>query len=227
MNFPGNFKTIADANIEMLKDLVLQLTPGHWNDDTTRQQRYEAHRDTQTISLVYDYDFRHTNPTKRPALELFAPAYRQILTVIADFYEAPAEEAALWRGYGHGYFIRTTLVALSPGGEIATHQDKNFSLAHSHRVHVPVVTNDKVFFTVGNETINMQEGEIVEINNRREHSVRNEGKDSRVHLILDWVNPGETCCCSARIHPGIPCSPEECLDTDRLKIPCQCFPENL
>jgi len=226
MNFPGNFKKIADVSIDMLKDLVLQLTPEHWTGDTTRQQRYEAHRDTQTIGLVYDEDFRHTNPTKLPPLELFSPALRQILTVIADFYEAPAEEAALWQGFGAGYFIRTTLVSLRPGGEIVPHQDKNFSLAHSHRVHVPVVTNDKVLFTVGNETICMQEGEIMEVNNRRLHSVSNGGNESRIHLILDWVNPSEYCCCSAKTHPGIPCSPEECVATDRMNIPCECYPEN-
>jgi len=225
MNFPGNFKKIADTNIEMLASLVRQLTPEHWSGADTRQKRYEVHQDTQAIPLVFDEDFRHTNPTRLPPLELFAPAYHEVLAIIADFYEAPAEEAALWKSFGNGYFIRTQLVSLRPGGSIIPHQDKNFSLAHSHRVHVPVITNDQVLFKVGNETINMQEGEIIEINNRRMHSVENHGEESRVHLILDWVNPGDTCCCSAKTHPGIPCSPEECVETDRLKIPCNCFPE--
>ena len=103
----------------MLKDLVLQLTPEHWTGDSTRQQRYEAHRDTQTIGLVYDEDFRHTNPTKLPPLELFSPALRQILTTIANFYEAPAEEAALWQGFGEGYFIRGGIIVVPSGSTIA------------------------------------------------------------------------------------------------------------
>ena len=36
------------------------------------------------------------------------------------------------------------------GAEIAPHRDANYSLAHSHRVHLPIVTNGKVLFTVGN-----------------------------------------------------------------------------
>jgi len=221
MNFQGNFAKIDDADISMLKDIVLQLTPQHWSGDTTRQDRYEAHQDTQSIGLVYDFDFRHRDPTRLPPLELFGPAIQHLLATIAHHYET----ATLMGRMGNGYFIRVNLVSLRPGGEITPHQDKNFSLAHSHRVHIPIVTNDDVLFTIGNEMINMQEGEIYEINNRRLHSVRNDGVDARVHLILDWVTPDEPCCCSVKIHPGEPCSPEACLETDRMKIPCECFPE--
>jgi hypothetical protein len=38
----------------------------------------------------------------------------------------------------------------------------------------------------------MRAGEMWEINNRRVHSVSNQGRDARVHLIIDYVQPGET-----------------------------------
>lgn len=224
MNFDGNFKVLDHAKVPILKELVEQLTPEHWIGDTTRQNLYEAHKHTQSIGLVYDYDFRHENPTVLPPMKLFAPAIRIILAKVADYYEVQPAATNLLGQPGRGYFIRANLVRLNPGGEITAHQDMNFSLAHSHRVHIPVVTNDDVFFTVGNQTINLKEGDIVEINNRRMHSVRNDGDDGRVHLILDWVTPNEPCCCSAIVHPGIPCSPQACLETDRLKVPCNCFP---
>ena len=226
MNFQGNFKKLAVFDIAPLKDLVLQLTQQHWTGDTTRQNRYEAHQDTQMIGLVYDDDFRHTNPTRLPPMELFGPVLQPLLALIANYYESLPEPRGLHELYGHGHFIRASLVRLEAGGEITAHQDKNFSLAHSHRMHIPVVTNEKVLFTVGSEIINMQEGEVFEINNRRVHSVRNDGKDGRVHLILDWVTPAEPCCCSYKTHPGVPCSLRACLETDRLKIPCNCFPED-
>jgi hypothetical protein len=90
---------------------------------------------------------------------------------------------------------------------------------------VPLITNDRVIFSVGGESIGMKEGDIFEVNNRRIHSVVNDGRVGRVHLILDWVNRGEQCCCADKTHPGVTCSPEACLQTDRLKIPCNCFPE--
>ncbi|RLA29004.1 MAG: hypothetical protein DRQ63_02080 [Gammaproteobacteria bacterium] len=225
MNFQGNFTKIDDTDITSLKELVLQLTPEHWTGDTTRQRRYEAHRHTQAIGLVYDLDFRHENPTVQPPMQLFAPALRQVLETVANHYEALPAATTLLGQLGSGYFIRANLVRLNPGGEITAHQDKNFSLAHSHRVHIPIVTNDQVKFAVGSETINMRAGEIFEINNRRIHSVRNDGEAGRVHLILDWVTPDEPCCCSAKTHPGEPCSPQACVGTDRMKIPCVCFPE--
>ena len=178
------------------------------------------------IGLVYDYDFRHTHPTRLPPMELYGPVLQPLLALIANYYESLPEARALLKYYGHGHFIRASLVYLEAGGEISPHQDKNFSLAHSHRVHIPVVTNEKVHFTVGNETMNMKEGQIIEINNRRIHFVRNDGKDGRVHLILDWVTPAEPCCCSYKTHAGVPCSPKACIETDRLKIPCNCFPED-
>ncbi len=160
-------------------------------------------------------------------MQLFAPAIQQVLDTVSHYYEALPAATTLLGQLGSGYFIRANLVRLNPGGEITAHQDKNFSLAHSHRIHIPIVTNEQVLFMVGSETINMREGEIFEINNRRIHSVRNDGVDGRVHLILDWVTPDEPCCCSQKTHPGEPCSPEACIGTDRMTIPCVCFPEEL
>ena len=62
---------------------------------------------------------------------------------------------------GPGYCVRASLVRLNPGGTIDAHQDKNFSLAHSHRIHIPLLTNPGVEFTVGNETRYLAEGEVI------------------------------------------------------------------
>jgi len=225
MNFQGSFKRIGDADIDPIKDLVLQLTAEHWEGSDTRQKRYEAHKDTQSIPLVYDEDFRHMNPTVHPAHNLFAPVLRQLFAQIAEFYETSAEIYAKFGGPVQGYFNRVNLVKLRAGGEITEHRDMNFSLAHSHRIHVPIVSNDQVTFNVGQDSAVMREGEIIEINNRRLHSVANGGSEDRVHLILDWAFPNEKCCCAEKVHPGVPCSPQACVEIDRRKIPCYCFLE--
>ena len=122
-----------------------------------------------------------------------------------------------------GYFVRANLVRLQSAGAITEHTDNNFSLVHSHRVHLPIITNAEVGFSVGNETINMKEGELWEINNRRLHTVNNAGSEDRVHLILDYVIPGEKCCCGEKLHPLTVCNPQACEMTDHLKIKCVCF----
>lgn len=226
MNFPGNFFHIGNIDLAELRQLVLDLTEAQWDSFSLRQKRYEVHRDTQTIGLVYDPDFRHSHPTRLPTLQIFEAALRPVLWMTADHFEETDTAKQLMQQNGRGYFVRSSLVRLKAGGSIAEHQDNNFSLAHSHRVHLPIITNDEVWFSVGSETINMQEGQLFEINNRRIHSVHNKGSDDRVHLILDYVMPGEKCCCGTKHHPDTLCSPQACMETDRQKIPCTCYPQD-
>lgn len=224
MNFPGSFSKIGEIDITMIRSLVERLGEPDWDTDAFRQRRYEVHRDTKTIGLVFDPDFRHSHPTRLPMLETFEPSIRPVLALIANHFERSETGRRLTDHYGLGYFVRATLVTLRSGGVIDEHTDNNFSLVHSHRVHVPIITSNEVYFTVGGETINMRAGEVYEINNRRLHGVRNDGDSARVHLILDFVVPGEQCCCGARRHPDTRCSPRACRDTDQLKVPCICYP---
>jgi quercetin dioxygenase-like cupin family protein len=226
MNFAGNFKYIGNVDATTLIQLVAQLTEEQWNNELFRQKEYAVHEDTQTIGLVFDRDFRHSHPTRMPALQVFEKALGPVLSIVADHYENSNEGQSLIQEFGLGYFVRASLVRLIAGGEIPKHRDHYFSLSHSHRVHVPVTTNDEVAFRVGKETINMRPGELIEINNRRPHSVSNNGDDGRVHLILDFVLPGEKCCCGPKLHPNTLCSPQACADTLQRRIPCTCFPED-
>lgn len=225
MNFAGNFTLLGHVDVTGLRQQVLALLEEEWSSCVLRQNRYDVHRDTETIPLVFDSDFRHSHPTRLPALERFQEAIYPALTLVAAHYENSAQGKALTATFGVGYFIRATLVRLKAGGAIEPHQDNNFSLTHSHRVHLPVLTNDQVLFTVGRETLALPAGQLYEINNRRKHAVTNGSNEDRVHLILDFVLPGEKCCCGALRHPGATCSPAACMATDRQQIACHCFPE--
>ena len=226
MNFDGNFRKIGDVDVTQLAQLVADFGEADWDAASYRQRRYEVHRDTQTIGLVFDEDFRHSHPTRLPALQTFEEPLRPTLALIADYYEGSGQGQRLVREFGYGYFVRATLVRLRAGCGIGSHTDNNFSLTHSHRVHVPIVSNDRVVFKVGTESWVLLPGEVVEINNRRSHSVSNEGATDRVHLILDFVLPGETCCCGRMRHPDTLCSPAACRPTDHLEVPCECYPEH-
>jgi quercetin dioxygenase-like cupin family protein len=50
-----------------------------------------------------------------------------------------------------------------------------------------LITNKDILFTVGNTTKNLKEGEIWEINNQNLHSVQNNSKEERIHLIIDYL----------------------------------------
>lgn len=175
MDWDGNFQCNGLIDVAALKRRVHERSDADWNEDRHRQTTFSVHRQTQTIPLLYNADFRHTNPTPQPKL----PAFEAELELIFEYLSAV---------YGPGgNAIRRLLTRLGAGRRIPLHRDTGFSLECSHRVHVPIVTNDSVFLTVGSEEVPMKEGEVWEINNTRAHAVRNDGDAARVHLVDDWA----------------------------------------
>jgi aspartyl/asparaginyl beta-hydroxylase (cupin superfamily) len=78
---------------------------------------------------------------------------------------------------------------LLAGGTIHPHVDAHPSFSVGHRIHVPLKTNDDVQFIVEGERIIMEEGEAYELNNLLNHGVHNGGKEDRIHLIFDYMDP--------------------------------------
>lgn len=117
--------------------------------------------------------------------------------------------------------IRLLFASLPPGVTIPVHHDTGEWVRHTHRVHVPILVNDpsKILFRCGPspdsmQRIDCQPGHIFEINNQAKHAVSNCDSDSRVHLILDYMEmPGPE---RIILEPG-----EELIQTrrsiDRLK----------
>ena len=127
--------------------------------------------------MIFDTDFRHEAPTPREKyFELgFDSLLNPVTETIRDYYT------------GDGYVVRAILVRLKAGGVIPKHVDAGYTLMSCRRIHMPIISTDEVEFAVGGERQAMNEGELWEINNAREHSVVNKGDDCRVHLIVDWV----------------------------------------
>lgn len=75
---------------------------------------------------------------------------------------------------------------LTPGSEIKPHKDYDLVFWDGFvRLHIPIITNDKVEFLLEGEAINMQEGECWFADFSKTHSVANRGKTDRVHLVID------------------------------------------
>jgi quercetin dioxygenase-like cupin family protein len=82
--------------------------------------------------------------------------------------------------------ISVRLLRLSAGSVIKPHRD--FKLGYENdnfRLHVPIVTNDKVRFILNGERLEMRPGECWYTNVNFVHSVANEGSEDRIHLVID------------------------------------------
>lgn len=203
----------SGVDITALRQKVEQLSAQDW-EGSGREQKFRAHRHTASLILATD-NFKHLPPTYSPLFDHFRHEVQPVLDTIANYYG------------NQGMFLRVLLVKLTEGEDIDPHFDEGMSLLHSHRVHVPIITNGQVMFCVGGEKRHLAAGEIWEINNATVHYVENHSNHARVHMIVDWA-PKETLTHRERIAgvvkaPPMPQpSPPSRQPTVSRNDPCPC-----
>ena len=85
------------------------------------------------------------------------------------------------------------LLRLRPGSKVREHRDADLGLADGEiRIHVPILTNDRVEFIVANRRLMLRPGEAWYIDFSQAHRIDNEGDTDRIHLVIDgrandWV----------------------------------------
>lgn len=177
MDFEGNFKKLSEFDVAPILSLLQTLPLETWLTHSDRQHRFKIHSKTQYIPLIFDDDFRYTQPSEHKIYSDFRALLNPIFTFLNHHFNQ------------QGFVLRLLFTSLPPNSEIPEHRDKGVSLTYVHRLHLPIQTNRHVFFTIGDETCHLRAGELWEINNCRKHRVINTGNESRIHLIMDWVTP--------------------------------------
>ena len=86
-----------------------------------------------------------------------------------------------------GVWSRSRLMGLGAGAEVPEHVDAHYHWRTHIRIHVPVITDPKVLFTCGGETVHMAPGECWLFDSFQRHEVHNRGDAHRAHLVLDTV----------------------------------------
>lgn len=77
---------------------------------------------------------------------------------------------------------------LGSGAKIKRHRDHKLSVDDGlARVHIPIKTSADVEFYLDDVRVTMNEGEAWYLNFNLYHSVENNGRDERVHLVVDCV----------------------------------------
>jgi len=86
-----------------------------------------------------------------------------------------------------GVWSRSRLMGLGPGAEVPEHVDAHYHWRTHVRIHVPILTDPRVLFSCGDETVHMAQGECWMFDSFRWHKVENGWTERRVHLVLDTV----------------------------------------
>lgn len=80
------------------------------------------------------------------------------------------------------------LLNLKPGSVIKEHTDYNLGYEDGiFRIHIPITTNENVHFFIDSKEVKMLPGEGWYGNFNLPHSVRNDGKTDRIHLVMDCI----------------------------------------
>jgi hypothetical protein len=85
------------------------------------------------------------------------------------------------------------LLRLHANSRVLEHRDPDLGLSNGEvRIHVPIMTNDRLEFVVANRRLNLSEGEAWYIDFSQPHRIHNAGDTDRVHLVIDgtvneWV----------------------------------------
>ncbi|SOE19887.1 Aspartyl/Asparaginyl beta-hydroxylase [Spirosomataceae bacterium TFI 002] len=82
--------------------------------------------------------------------------------------------------------LSARILKLGVGAVIKPHRDYELGYEDNNfRIHIPIITNDKVNFVLDNERLTMLPGECWYTNVNYVHSVTNEGDTPRIHLVID------------------------------------------
>lgn len=211
LNKQKNFLLMKnDINVTQLTHEAKQIATEIWAA-SNRNKRFEVHSDTQSVHFIFDHNFAHFNPTYLSSYYHFIHLLQPIENIISEYFKSD------------GFIGRLIMAKLSANGEIPPHIDTGYSLLHCHRIHVPLVTNENVIFTIGGEGRNLKVGEMWEINNATVHGVENNSNEDRIHMIIDWI-PNSTVRAEDRAEGGQFQSAVEAMQQQKIGDlqPCPC-----
>ncbi|MES8296459.1 aspartyl/asparaginyl beta-hydroxylase domain-containing protein, partial [Cutibacterium acnes] len=163
-------RRLGRVDIDALREAVLRIPEEVWDaENADKPNRFEALDRTRHIVFRFVSNFVDWRQSyERP---LWAQ-WRALLEPVLAQATAPY-------GYARAAFPRVMLARMAPGGGIKPHRDANPAAKWPHKIHVPLLTNDKVTFFVDGIGYHFAEGEAVEVNNMGVHAVQNAGDTDR------------------------------------------------
>jgi len=181
MNIDEPMKNLGDVDSSALIDAVLQLDDEAWFHNVNRQTDYEVHKQTQSVVLVFcDGPMDDLEVSKQAGWDLLADVAIPVMHDLIGRFYLPG-----------GTIIRAMAAKLLSGGRINPHFDSHATFRRSHRIHVPITTNNRVRFMIDGKPFRMEVGKAYEINNQKTHSVMNSGSQDRISFIFDYLPPDE------------------------------------
>jgi hypothetical protein len=172
MNKPNKIKIIENIDKNYIDDLIKIFDNNYKNHHNTLH-----HRPTFFKNVDCDFTVNRFNIENKIKFNSFVKISQNLLQVLENLY-------------GPGKFWNIQIAKMQGGGIILPHIDSGLGFVFSHRIHIPLMTNEKVVFKVEDDSFYLSCGNVYEINNLKEHSVINKNQPNffRIHLIFDYIS---------------------------------------
>ena len=170
-------RLMAGVNVAPLIDEVNQQEL-LWLHNTSRQDKIQAQRDTNTIFL--------RGAVKRPDIHInenqssYSTEVSKLFPLAMDLLNrfSVEQDASL---------SRATIVRLKPHAQVTTHVDSGSYYRIRDRYHFVVQSAAGSELTSGGETVIMHVGEMWWFDNKQFHAACNRSAEWRVHYIFDLL----------------------------------------
>ncbi len=181
MDIDVPLRELGAIDTTALTESILGLEDIVWLEDEYRQKSFYVHNLTRSIILV------SVDDNKWPDREVrHGPGWARLGDIAM-----PVMQEIIKKHYPMGgEVIRAVAASLTAGGNIKAHTDLHQSFHCAHRIHVPITTNSKVWFTIDGRPYQLKVGQAYEVNNQKQHSVANKGTEDRITFIFDYIPPG-------------------------------------
>ena len=186
MFFKGSLREVVKTcDYQGILEILKTVSDDEWNRDTAVRNSKEkvggnTNLDTRALLLKYK-----SSAAIGPGFVDYEKNDVETLNKLKPFLDEIISDAKNFYGYENLKLTSVVFTELRRGGIIPEHTDAGKMLTTHHRIHIPLVSDPAVKFTIDHKDYYLEPGHGYEINNQLLHEVKNESNTARIHIIID------------------------------------------
>jgi hypothetical protein len=173
---PENILELGEVDISALKYLVARTSEQVWNLENERKENnFGVFHHTRHIVFRFIEGMRdHRQFYSNPIWDVWQENLLPVMHAASTKYN-----------FSKPVFPKAMLARLAAGAVIDRHTDGAGSNLHTHKIHIPLQTNEKAIMFINDKPFHLRENHAYEVNNIVPHAVENLGTEDRIHLIFE------------------------------------------
>jgi hypothetical protein len=180
---PENILELGAVDISSIKNLVARASEQVWNlENAYKENDFEVFHHTRHIIFRFIEGMRdHRQFYSNPIWSIWKDNLLPILNRVVAQYD-----------FQQPVFPKVMLARLAAGAVIDRHVDGAGSNLYTHKIHIPLETNERARMLIREQSFHLKEGYAYEVNNLVPHGAENLGATDRIHLIFEVFDERET-----------------------------------